>query len=110
MATMGATLLNPGCATLLGGPITSCQREIPLRDEPSRRIRVAALVADIVIFFPSVIVDFADCAIYKPCGSPPGTVLAHPAPGYRDSSLINALGPKIDTVRISSNAPESPVK
>ena len=55
-----------GCATIFGGKITESQRRKPGPGEPQREIRVAALVADILIFLPSVVVDFADAAIYKP--------------------------------------------
>ena len=54
------------CATLFGGRITESQKRKPGPGEPQREIRVAALVADILIFLPSVIVDFADAAIYRP--------------------------------------------
>ena len=56
------------CATVFGGPVSSCQRTRPAAGQPARQIRVIALVADIVIFFPSLIVDFATGAIYAPCG------------------------------------------
>ncbi len=55
------------CATVLGGPISACQRTKPVPGNPSRAIRPVALVADIVIFWPFAIVDFATGAIYKPC-------------------------------------------
>lgn len=55
------------CATLLGGRITACQRTIPAPGQPSREIRGAALVADVVLFWPGAIIDFATGAIYRPC-------------------------------------------
>ena len=58
-----------GCATLFGGPVDECQRKKPGAGDPTRRVRVGALIADILIFTPSLIVDFATCAIYKPCAS-----------------------------------------
>ena len=63
---IGLTLSS--CATIFGGKITESQRRKPSPGEPQREIRVVALVADILIFLPSVVVDFADAAIYKPTG------------------------------------------
>jgi hypothetical protein len=37
-----------------------------LAGEPSRKIRGVALVADILLFWPGAIVDFATGAIYQP--------------------------------------------
>lgn len=54
------------CATLFGGSITQAQRTKPLPGEPSRPIRAVALIADILLFWPSAVVDFATGAIYKP--------------------------------------------
>jgi hypothetical protein len=54
------------CATIFGGKITQAQRTKPAAGEPSRPIRAVALIADIVLFLPSLIVDFATGAIYKP--------------------------------------------
>ncbi|HEY4876345.1 MAG TPA: hypothetical protein VIH86_12275 [Puia sp.] len=61
-------LCTSGCATIFGGSVDDCQRKKPAAGEPSRRVRVGALIADILLFTPSVIVDFATNAIYKPCG------------------------------------------
>jgi len=55
------------CATLFLGPVTECQRRRPGPGEPDRVIRVGALVLDILIFWPSAIVDFATGSIYRPC-------------------------------------------
>ncbi len=55
-----------GCATLFGGPVTEYQRTKPAAGQPQREIRVGALVADILLFAPSAIIDFATGAIYKP--------------------------------------------
>jgi hypothetical protein len=60
-------LFSSSCATVFGGRITQCQRTKPERGEPSRPIRVVALLGDIFLFWPGIIVDFADNAIYKPC-------------------------------------------
>lgn len=54
------------CATLFGGPVSQYQKTRPLPGEPQRQVRVVALVADLVLFWPSLIVDFATGAIYKP--------------------------------------------
>lgn len=55
-----------GCATVFGGPRTSYQVTKPLDGQPQRQVRVGALVADILLFWPGTIVDFATGAIYKP--------------------------------------------
>lgn len=55
------------CATVFGGRVSECQRTKPATGQPARAIRGGALVADILLFWPGVIVDFATGAIYKPC-------------------------------------------
>jgi UPF0716 family protein affecting phage T7 exclusion len=55
------------CATVFGGRVSECQRTKPAAGQPARAIRGGALVADILLFWPGVIVDFATGAIYKPC-------------------------------------------
>jgi hypothetical protein len=57
----------PSCATVLGGKISECQRTKPVAGEPSRKLRAGAMIADILLFWPGTIVDFATGAIYKPC-------------------------------------------
>ncbi len=54
------------CATVFGGKITKYQKTEPAPGQPSRQVRVGALIADIVLFWPGAIVDFATGAIYKP--------------------------------------------
>jgi hypothetical protein len=54
------------CATIFGGHIDNCQINSPGYGQPGRKIRPVALIGDIIII-PGLIVDFADCAIYKPC-------------------------------------------
>ena len=54
------------CATIFGGPVTQAQRTKPLPGEPSRPIRAVALIADVLLFWPGAVVDFATGAIYKP--------------------------------------------
>lgn len=56
------------CATIFGGPVTEYQRTKPEPGEPQRKVRTGALIADILLFFPGTIVDFATGAIYKPEG------------------------------------------
>jgi hypothetical protein len=65
-----ATMFMSSCATILGGPVTTCQRTRPNKKagEPARRIRPVALLADIVlggVIFTGI--DFITCAIYAPC-------------------------------------------
>lgn len=67
LMTFGLIILSlTGCATVFGGKVTQYQRTIPAPGEPQREIRVGALIADILLFWPGVIVDFATGAIYKP--------------------------------------------
>lgn len=56
------------CATIFGGPVTEYQRTKPGPGEPQRKVRAGALIADIILFWPGAIVDFATGAIYKPEG------------------------------------------
>ena len=56
------------CATVFGGKVTEYQRTKPGPGEPQRQVRVGALIADILLFWPGAIVDFATGAIYKPEG------------------------------------------
>ena len=54
------------CATLFGGKVTEYQKTKPAPGEPQRELRIGALVADVLLFWPSLAVDFATGAIYKP--------------------------------------------
>lgn len=56
------------CATIFGGPVSEYQRTKPADGKPQRKVRVGALIADIILFWPGAIVDFATGAIYKPEG------------------------------------------
>ena len=56
------------CATVFGGPVSTYQKTKPAPGEPQRDVRVGALIADIILFWPGLIVDFATGAIYKPEG------------------------------------------
>lgn len=71
-ASKGAAILLlvlslSSCATVFGGKVSECQRTKPAAGQPTRAIRAGALIADILLFFPGAIVDFATGAIYKPC-------------------------------------------
>ncbi len=57
------------CATVFGGRVSECQRTKPAAGQPARQIRPVALIADIILFWPVTIVDFATGAIYAPCES-----------------------------------------
>ena len=54
------------CATVLGGRVTEYQRTKPAPGKPAREIRSAALIADVILFWPGAIIDFATGAIYRP--------------------------------------------
>ena len=59
-------IMMSSCATLFGGKVTAYQKTKPGPGEQQRDVRVVALIADIIIFAPGLIVDFATGAIYKP--------------------------------------------
>ena len=59
-------IMLSSCATVFGGPITAHQKTKPQAGEQQREVRVVALIADIILFLPGTIVDFATGAIYKP--------------------------------------------
>ena len=54
------------CATVFGGRITESQKRKPLPGEQQRQVRAGALIADILLFWPGTLIDFATGAIYKP--------------------------------------------
>lgn len=54
------------CATVLGGRVTEYQRTKPAPGQPSREVRAGALIADVILFWPGAIIDFATGAIYRP--------------------------------------------
>jgi hypothetical protein len=64
LATIMLTMSS--CATVFGGKVTSYQKTKPLPGQQQREVRVVALIADIILFWPGLIVDFATGAIYKP--------------------------------------------
>jgi|TARA_B110000027_G_C16007996_1_gene250614 hypothetical protein len=59
-------LMMTSCATVFGGKVTAHQKTKPLPGKEQREVRVGALIADILLFWPGAIVDFATGAIYKP--------------------------------------------
>ena len=59
-------ILMSSCATVFGGKVTAHQKTKPAAGEQQRQVRVGALIADILLFLPGTIVDFATGAIYKP--------------------------------------------
>lgn len=67
MAIVMVAFMMSSCATVFGGKVSDCQRTKPSPGEPTREIRAGALIADILLFWPGAVVDFATGAIYKPC-------------------------------------------
>ena len=59
-------IMMSSCATVFGGKVTTYQKTKPVAGEQQRQVRVVALIADILLFWPGAIVDFATGAIYKP--------------------------------------------
>jgi hypothetical protein len=67
MATLTLSGSLSSCATIFGGRVTAHQKHKPQAGEPTRQVRVGALIADILLFpLVSIPVDFATGAIYKP--------------------------------------------
>jgi len=60
------TIMMSSCATVFGGKVTPYQKTKPGPGEQQREVRIGALIADILLFWPGTIVDFATGAIYKP--------------------------------------------
>jgi hypothetical protein len=54
------------CATVFGGHVNAYQRTKPVAGQQTRPLRVGAFIADIVLFWPGLVIDFATCAIYRP--------------------------------------------
>ena len=59
-------IMMSSCATVFGGKVTTYQKTKPKAGEQQRQVRAGALIADILLFWPGAIVDFATGAIYKP--------------------------------------------
>ncbi len=68
------------CATVFGGHVNAYQRTRPAPGQQQRRLRVGAFIADILLFWPGTIVDFATCAIYRPTPAEQVTPPATPTP------------------------------
>jgi hypothetical protein len=70
------------CATVFGGHVNAYQRTRPQPGQQQRPLRVGAFIADILLFWPGLIVDFATCAIYRPQphDAPPDVPPAAPVP------------------------------
>jgi hypothetical protein len=59
-----------GCGDVFGGDISSCQRHAPAPGQPERKVRPAALIADLVCFPFEIIslpIDLISGAMYVPC-------------------------------------------
>ena len=76
VAALILSLSMSSCATLFGGKITERQKNRPAPGEPKRELRVGALVADFFIFWPSLILEFSNGAIYKPLNNGDGVKVA----------------------------------
>jgi len=63
------SLMLTSCATVFGGPVTHSQKTKPEPGQEQRKVRVAALILDILLFWPGAVIDFATGAIYKPDSS-----------------------------------------
>ena len=66
IALLLIAVMFSSCATVFGGKVNDQQRTKPVAGQPARKVRVGALIADIILFPPSLIVDFATGAIYRP--------------------------------------------
>lgn len=70
LALVVACFMFTSCATLVCGPVSTCQKTKPAAGQPQRQIRVVPLILDIATGIVWVAVDFGTGAIYKPCGTP----------------------------------------
>jgi hypothetical protein len=68
-----ALCILQSCATVFGGHVNTYQRTRPLPGQQQRPLRVVAFIADILLFWPGTIIDFATCAIYRPASPTPPT-------------------------------------
>lgn len=66
IAIVFVAFMMTSCATVFGGKVNAYQKTKPGPGEQQREVRVVALIADIILFAPGLIVDFATGAIYKP--------------------------------------------
>ncbi|MDF7810640.1 hypothetical protein [Hymenobacter sp. YC55] len=95
------------CATLFGGRVTAYQKTPPAPGQPSREIRVGALVADVILFWPSLAVDFATGAIYKPAPRmlAPTATVPYAAPAAPTATVPAAPVAPTATVPVAPVAP-----
>ena len=79
------------CATVFGGGVNAYQRTKPLPGQQQRPVRVGAFIADILLFWPGLIVDFSTAAIYKPHpkDAPPVTAPPVTAPPVQTQGTAN---------------------
>lgn len=73
IACMAILSTQFGCAVMFGGRIDDCQKKKPVAGQPKRDIRWAAFMADLIIYCPGLLLDFATGAIYVPCPPAPVT-------------------------------------
>ena len=66
LATLTLAGSLTSCATVFSGRVTEQQKRKPMPGEQQRQVRVGALIADVLLFWPGAVVDFATGAIYKP--------------------------------------------
>lgn len=66
LAALALSSSLSGCATVFGGRVSEHQKRKPLPGEQQRQLRVGAFIADLVLFWPGLAIDFATGAIYKP--------------------------------------------
>ena len=66
IAVLFLSLMMTSCATVFGGKVTDYQKTKPAAGQKQREIRVGALIADLLLFWPGAVIDFATGAIYKP--------------------------------------------
>lgn len=59
-------MATSSCATILGGQKTDHQANKPECGEPRRQVRVGFVVANLLLFPPGLLIDFATEKIYKP--------------------------------------------
>jgi len=66
IAVLFLSLMMTSCATVFGGKVTDYQKTKPAAGQQQRQVRVGALIADLLLFWPGAVIDFATGAIYKP--------------------------------------------
>jgi len=84
------TVSMSSCATVFGGKVTQYQKTRPADGQPQREIRVGALVADVLLFWPGLAIDFATGAIYKPQAKTSTSTNSNANTGTTTSTNTNA--------------------